>query len=256
MVPVPAFADNYIWLLHNGARAWVVDPGTADGVAAYLAQHRLTLAGILVTHHHADHIGGVDELAALSPKLSIVGPATPRIPQINHSVAEGDSITLPELGLALNVLAVPGHVDEHIAFFAAAHNPPLLFCGDTLFGGGCGRVFEGTPERLYHSLQKLAQLPAATQVFCAHEYTQSNLRFAHAVEPDNPDLQTRINRVTALRSARQPTLPSTIGEEHATNPFLRTHLPALAASAQHHEPGSGTDAANVFRVLRQWKNHF
>ena len=258
IVPLPAFNDNYIWLLHNRQHAWVVDPGEATGVQSYLAQHQLTLAGILITHHHADHIGGVTDLAALSPNyaLPVIGPRTPRIPQVNHAVQEGDVVTLPELGLTLSVLDIPGHVDDHIAFFAGQHAPPLLFCGDTLFAGGCGRVFEGTPERLHQSLQKLMRLPPDTLVHCAHEYTEANLRFAQAVEPGNAALQARIQHVHAQRSARQPSLPSTLAEELATNPFLRTHLPTVSATAQQQAPGSPADPATVFGVIRAWKNRF
>lgn len=269
IVPLPAFTDNYIWLLHNTQHAWVVDPGDAKSVTTYLDAHQLSLAGILVTHHHADHIGGVaalQRLRALSLNLSpelpahstlaVFGPKSRRIPEVTEPVSDGQSITLAALDVTLRVLEVPGHTDEHIAFFGQVNQHPVLFCGDTLFAAGCGRVFEGTPERLYYSLQKLAQLPPETMLYCTHEYTESNLRFARVVEPNNQALRIRQQRVQQQRAHGQPSLPSTLNIELETNPFLRTHLPALLHTARQHDPEVGNDPVAVFRVLREWKNHF
>jgi len=252
--PLPAFSDNYIWILHDGVRALVVDPGEASGVQAFLTQHRLVLDTILITHHHGDHTGGVAALREATD-AQVIGPATEPMPEPLQRVAGGETITA--LGLRFQVLAVPGHTAGHIAFYAdEVDGAPLLFCGDTLFSAGCGRLFEGTPSQMLGSLSRLAALPAATRVCCTHEYTLSNLRFAQAVEPDNAARTQYHQWCTTQREQSLPTLPSTIGLEQAVNPFLRTHLPSLALAAQTHNPDCGNDPLAVFATLREWKNVF
>lgn len=258
LTPLPAFSDNYIWLLHDESQAWVVDPGDAKPVLNALQMRGLRLAGILVTHHHADHTGG---LAALRPHLQgpIYGPARENIPGPYTALADGD--TVPVLGLRFGVLDVPGHTAGHIAFVEQANDvDPLLFCGDTLFSAGCGRLFEGTPAQMAHSLAKFTALPTATRVCCTHEYTLSNLQFAAAVEPANADVTEHIRRCQALRAAGQATLPSSIGTELRINPFLRCSEPAVVAAARaQRKPGHSDnqqDAVAVLAALREWKNHF
>jgi hydroxyacylglutathione hydrolase len=254
LIPLPAFQDNYLWLLHDGQRALVVDPGDAQPVLACLQRDGLQLEAILVTHHHPDHIGGVDALRDATG-AKVWGPARERIPEPLTRLAEGDSVDV--LGLRFEVIDLPGHTAGHIAYYCKAMDgKPLLFCGDTLFSGGCGRLFEGTPAQMLASLDKLAALPAETRVCCTHEYTLSNLKFARAVEPGNPDLIHYQQRCEELRGQRQPTLPSSIGQEKRINPFLRTRLPGVAQAARAHDGATPPDDAAVFAALRQWKNEF
>ena len=254
LVALPAFSDNYIWLLHDGQQAIVVDPGDAAPVQAALDGLGLTLAGILVTHHHDDHVGGV---AALRPRLMgpVFGPVREKIPLPFEPVSQGDRVGL--MGLHFEVIDVPGHTAGHIAYFlpADAISAPILFCGDTLFSAGCGRLFEGTAAQMHHSLAKLAELPGATRVCCGHEYTESNLRFAAAVEPANADIAASIATSRALRAAGQPTLPSTIARELAINPFMRCADAAVVASARQHGAVDRSGPA-VLAALREWKNQF
>lgn len=253
LLALPAFSDNYLWLLHDGTHALVVDPGDAEPVFAALDQYRLTLTAILVTHHHGDHVGGV---AALREKTGAVvyGPAKERIPEPFVPLSEGDHVQA--LGVSFRVLDVPGHTAGHIAYVADEfEGAPVLFCGDTLFSGGCGRLFEGTPAQMLTSLDKLAALPEATRVCCAHEYTLSNLRFARAVEPANAHLAEYEAHCMALREAGDPTLPSTIGVERAINPFLRSRLKQITQAVQARS-ATATDEAAVFGALREWKNEF
>ena len=253
LIPIPAFADNYIWLLHDGQRALVVDPGDAAPVSQVLSQHALRLDSILVTHHHADHTGGVDALRAATG-ARVYGPASEHIPGPYLPLREGDAATA--LGLDFRVLDVPGHTAGHIAFYTPNMNgKPLLFCGDTLFSGGCGRLFEGTPAQMLASLDKLAALPAQTCVCCTHEYTLGNLRFALAVEPDNTELVAYQAQCIKLRDNDQPTLPTSIAQELLVNPFLRTRRPAIKAAALHFD-ATVCDDTSVFAALRQWKNQF
>ena len=253
LIPVPAFTDNYLWLLHDGRRALVVDPGEATPVLQALAQHGLQLASILVTHHHADHTGGVAALREATG-AHVWGPATEAIPEPFTALKEGD--TVQALGLDFAVLDVPGHTAGHIAFYCPdVDGQPLLFCGDTLFSGGCGRLFEGTPAQMLASLDKLAALPGATAVCCAHEYTLSNLRFALAAEPHNAELAAYQARCQHLREQGLPTLPATLAQERRINPFLRTRQPALVAAAQRRDASAHDDIA-IFAALRQWKNQF
>ncbi len=251
--PIPAFDDNYLWLLHDGQRAWVVDPGDETPVLAHLQAHGLALAGILLTHHHADHTGGVDALRAATG-AEVVGPAHEVLPEPVRRVADGDSVEV--LGLRFEVLAVPGHTAGHVAYFCAdAPGGPLLFSGDTLFSGGCGRLFEGTPAQMLASLDRLAALPADTRVCCAHEYTLSNLRFARAVEPDNAELAAYMRHCEALRARGEPTLPARLGTELQINPFLRSRQPAVATAVRQRTPQAHDEVA-VFAALREWKNGF
>ena len=254
LVALPAFSDNYIWLLHDGQQAIVVDPGDAAPVQVALDGLGLALAGILVTHHHDDHVGGV---AALRPRLlgPVFGPVREKIPAPFEPVLQGDRVGL--MGLRFEVIDVPGHTAGHIAYFlpADAISTPILFCGDTLFSAGCGRLFEGTAAQMHHSLAKLAELPGATRVCCGHEYTESNLRFAAAVEPANADIAASIATSRALRAAGQPTLPSTIARELAINPFMRCADAAVVASARQHGAVDRSGPA-VLGALREWKNQF
>ncbi len=253
LLALPAFNDNYIWMLHDGVRAAVVDPGDAGPVHEALDALRLQLSAILVTHHHADHVGGVD---ALRGRLqgSVFGPARERIPTPFTPLSDGARIEA--LGLRFEVIDVPGHTAGHIAYLTHDDGPdPLLFCGDTLFSGGCGRLFEGTPAQMHQSLSRLSALPAKTRVCCTHEYTLSNLKFALAVEPANEALAAYTSECQALRAAGQITLPSTIGRELQINPFLRCDQPAVVATAMAHGAPNPAPVA-VFGALREWKNHF
>jgi len=255
LTPLPAFQDNYLWLLHDGQRALVVDPGDAGPVQAFLAGQGLQLDAILVTHHHPDHTGGVDALRDATG-ARVWGPAHERIPEPVERLSEGDAIEV--LGLRFEVLDVPGHTAGHIAYYCAeVDGAPLLFCGDTLFSGGCGRLFEGTPAQMAGSLAKLAALPGSTRVCCTHEYTLSNLKFATAVEPGNSQLNHYRQQCEQRRSRGEPTLPSTIAVEIGINPFLRTRQPAVAQAARAHDPAvDPADPVAVFAALRQWKNEF
>lgn len=251
VIPIPALRDNYIWLLSLGthsARVAIVDPGEAAPVEAALERLALQPAAILVTHHHLDHTGGITRLQRRYP-LPVYGPAGAST-AIDHPAAGGETVCLDDL--ELRVMSVPGHTLEHVAYYA----PGLLLCGDTLFGAGCGRIFEGTPAQMYESLMQIAALPQETRVYCSHEYTAANLAFAAAVEPDNEDIRLRTERVAQLRASDLPSLPSTIGEELRTNPFLRCREPQVRAAAQR-RAGADTDSElEVFTVLRRWKDMF
>ena len=253
LIPIPAFADNYLWLLHDGQHALVVDPGDAEPVLQTLKQHALQLTSILVTHHHADHTGGIDALREATG-ATVYGPATERIPAPFTALHGNDTLNL--LGLAFKVIDVPGHTAGHIAFYVPDMNgKPLLFCGDTLFSGGCGRLFEGTPAQMLASLDKLAALPGNTQVCCTHEYTLGNLKFALAVEPGNNALVAYQAHCARLRDAGQPTLPTSIDQELSINPFLRTRQASVISAARCFEPAARDDIS-VFTAIRQWKNQF
>ena len=253
LIPIPAFADNYLWIVHDGQRALVVDPGDAAPVLRFLQEHRLQLESILVTHHHADHTGGVDTLREATG-ARVYGPASEHIPAPYLPLREGDEVQ--SMGLHFRVLEVPGHTSGHIAFFAPEMNGrPLLFCGDTLFSGGCGRLFEGTPAQMLDSLDKLASLPADTCVCCTHEYTLSNLRFALAVEPDNAELAAYYAWCVKQRDQGQATLPTSIAQELRINPFLRTRQETVKSAARHFDAAANDDIS-VFAAIRQWKNQF
>jgi hydroxyacylglutathione hydrolase len=252
--PVRAFSDNYLWLIRapsDRRGAVVVDPGDARPVAAALDEQGLTLRAILVTHHHPDHVGGVQALAARHG-VEVYGPARERMPCEVRPLDDGDIVSLADLGLEFRVMAVPGHTLGHVAY----HGHGTLFCGDTLFSAGCGRLFEGTPVQMLGSLDRIAALPDDTRIFCAHEYTLSNLRFAAAVEPGNADVLETLDAVRELRSRDAITLPSTLRRERRINPFLRCREPAVRAAAEAHAGFTLPCPADVFAVIRAWKDGF
>jgi hydroxyacylglutathione hydrolase len=251
VIPLRAFKDNYVWTLRNARCAAVVDPGEAQPVLDYLSAEKLQLVAILATHHHQDHVGGIAELRR-KYAVPVYGPRGEPIATLTHPVGGADRVALSELGVSFEVLDIPGHTRAHIAYYGGN----MLFCGDTLFACGCGRVFEGTPQQLYASLEKLMALPDETLVYCGHEYTLANIGFAKAVEPDNAALAEREASDAQLVRARRPTLPSTIGREKATNPFLRVTRPAVIESANKYLGKRVSDPAGVFAALRQWKNQF
>jgi hydroxyacylglutathione hydrolase len=250
---VPAFQDNYLWVVARDGRAAVVDPGDSEPIERFLAERSLELTAILATHHHGDHVGGLQNLAK-HWRCPVFGPANESIDGVGTKLAEGDRITVPGLDIELDVLDVPGHTAGHIAYVDAAQ--AFVFCGDTLFACGCGRLFEGTPAQMSASLAKLAALPDATRAYCAHEYTLSNIRFAEAVEPGNARLAARKQRDSAKRARGEPTVPSSIGEERATNPFLRCGEPEVVASAEGHAGRKLGNPVEVFAEIREWKNSF
>lgn len=255
IIPLPAFRDNYIWLVREGDQALVVDPGDAGPVLGYLAAEGLKLAAILVTHHHADHVGGLARLrqACTAP---VCGPFNEAIEGVDHPVGDGDTVGIDALGLAFDVLDVPGHTAGHIAYVCRSASPPILFCGDALFSAGCGRLFEGTPAQLAQSLARLAALPDDTAVYCTHEYTLSNLAFARVAEPHNPERDAYAEHCVALRNAGRPTLPSSIGHEKAINPFLRCSQPGIIDAVTAHTGQRPADALACLAALREWKNVF
>ncbi|MFK0571601.1 hydroxyacylglutathione hydrolase [Endozoicomonas sp.] len=255
--PIPAFHDNYIWMFHSpdSRNVYVVDPGDAKPVQQLLDKHQLTLAGILITHHHFDHTGGISELTK-GKNIPVYGPDNHNIDGITNTLQDGDTIKLDEN--RFNIVATPGHTLDHIAYFTETGEAgnPALFCGDTLFVGGCGRLFEGTAEQMYTSLSRLASFPGNTRVYCAHEYTQANLRFARAVEPDNQILKEQVKEVAERRSENQPTVPSTIQKELATNPFLRSNQPDVIKAACNRGAPSNAKPTDILRVIRAWKDDF
>ena len=250
VTPIAAFSDNYIWCISSGEDAVVVDPGDAAPVIDFLKHAQLKLTAILITHHHWDHTGGVEALLAQYPNVDVCGPET-SCKHITRPLADHDTIGV--LGETFRVLAVPGHTLDHLAFYN--EESALLFCGDTLFAGGCGRLFEGSPAQMLNSLSKLQSLPGATRVYCAHEYTASNLRFALKAEPNNATLRNRYEQVLALRERGEITLPSTIEEESATNPFLRTAQDGVRQAICLREGNDNLNQQEVFAALRSWKDN-
>lgn len=248
---VAAFADNYIWLAAETGRRHVaiVDPGDAGPLLAHLEARSLQPEVILVTHHHRDHTGGIAELL-MRYDIPVYGPAKENISGISHPVGEGDVIHLQQAGLQLEVMETPGHTLGHVCYAG----PGVLLCGDTLFTAGCGRLFEGSPQQMHASLSRIASLPANTQIYCAHEYTADNLKFAQLVEPDNADILARIASVDEQRRRQQPTVPSTLAEELQTNPFLRYDIPAVRQAAEAFASRTLKGGAEVFAVLRAWKD--
>ena len=244
---IPAFEDNYIWLLHNKRDAIVIDPGDATPVIKMLSQYGLNLKAILITHHHSDHIDGVRELQQKF-KVDVYAPQYEAYQFKHIALSDGDQVHLDALNLTLNVLWLPGHTAGHIAYV----NDHYLFCGDVLFGAGCGRLFEGTPAQMLSSLNRLKKLGADTKVFCTHEYTAHNINFALTLEPDNPTLQQRKLNVDQLRHDLQPSLPSTIALEIKTNPFLRCQETAIIKNSQAEKH----DELSVFTKIRALRNHY
>lgn len=253
--PISALKDNYIWMLQTPTSkdVLVVDPGDAAPVETVLAADGLNLAGILVTHHHYDHTGGIGELTR-NRSIAVYGPDNPAIPGITHPVKDGDTIDINDI--RFTIIATPGHTLDHIAYFTEFGDNPAIFCGDTLFVCGCGRLFEGTAQQMHASLSRLAALPGNTRVYCAHEYTQANLQFALAVEPDNRALHQQLQVVTKLRTNNQPTVPSILSQELATNPFLRSDQPAVIKAACDRGSDVNANPVRVLEIIRAWKDHF
>ena len=251
---IPAFKDNYIWAIHDAHQAVVVDPGEAAPVLAFLSALGLTLTGILCTHRHHDHIGGIEKLRAVY-NVPVYGRRHEKNPHITEDLREAEQLKLAAFNLTFDIMEIPGHLDDHIAFFAPAASPPILFCGDVLFGAGCGKNFEGEAAQLQHSLQRLSTLPDQTLAYCAHEYTASNLRFATVCEPENPDVQQRIAETLKLRESNMATVPFTIALEKATNPFLRCSQPGIIRLLQQHGLKDTSELA-VFTALREWRDNF
>ncbi|MFO7542588.1 MAG: hydroxyacylglutathione hydrolase [Thiobacillus sp.] len=249
LIPLPAFEDNYIWVLHDGHHAVAVDPGDPAPLIAFLDTHQLVLTALLITHHHRDHTGG-NTLLRQRYNCAIYAPDNPRIPDTTHIVRGGDTLRLTSPELHLEVLATPGHTLDHVSYVGHGY----LFCGDTVFGCGCGKLFEGTPEMMASSLDALLALPDSTQVCCAHEYTLSNIAFAKTVDGDNPVLLQRERQDRAQRAQHRPTLPSTLALEKATNPFLRFHQPDMKAFAAHYLNRADPAPAEVFGAIRAAKD--
>lgn len=247
---IPALQDNYIWAIHDATHVAVVDPGEAAPVFGFLQERGLRLTAILCTHRHRDHIGGIAELRGVY-NVPVYGHSHPKNPHITHPLHENDRLVMTAPTIEFQIWEVPGHISDHVAYVTA----DAVFCGDVMFGAGCGRNFEGTLEQLHHSLQRLATLPDGTQVYCAHEYTALDLPFALACEPGNPDILQRIEQTQRLRAAGQPTVPFTIGLEKATNPFLRLGQPALLKTLRSHGWPCRSELG-AFTALRNWRDQF
>jgi len=252
--PICAFKDNYIWVIHNNNYAVIIDPGLAAPVTEYLQSEKLHPCAILITHHHNDHTGGVTELLQRFD-IPVYGPGNESIAAITNPVQQNDIVNLPEISLNLTVLDTPGHTRGHIAYYGS--DPwAMIFCGDTLFSCGCGRIFEGSAAQLYQSLQKISQLPDATLIYCAHEYTLGNIAFARTVDPENKKLNEFAITAQELRHKNMPTIPTTLALEKAINPFLRCENQSIINSAQNYSKQQLQNPVEVFAVLREWKNKF
>jgi hydroxyacylglutathione hydrolase len=254
VIPIPALKDNYIWLLRRtgGAHCAVVDPGDAIPVIDYLQAANLQLTDILVTHHHADHTAGIPGLKQAFPQCRVYGPRSEGTHLLEYRLAQGAKLRLPELHVEFEVLDIPGHTLGHIAYYCGPKS--LLFCGDTLFSVGCGRLFEGTAEQMYASLQRIAALSEATAIYCGHEYTMKNIAFARQVEPHNNALRAFERQALQLCDAHKPTLPTRLCDELAVNPFLRAHMVPVKQAAERYSGESLAAPVDVFRVLRRWKD--
>ncbi len=252
IIPISAFKDNYIWLIHNGVDAIIVDPGDATPVLETLSRLKLSLHSILITHHHHDHIGGVSQLINMYPNINVYAPKLEQYQFEHIALVESDVINLSEFNLILEIIELPGHTLGHIAYYSINTGEKLLFCGDTLFGAGCGRLFEGTATQMFSSLQKLAALPNDTKVYCTHEYTMHNIHFALTLEPNNQALIERFNETMMLRGLNLPSLPSSIALELATNPFLRCSSKEIQASIHQNH----TTPLEVFSLIREMRNHY
>ncbi|MCM2679518.1 hydroxyacylglutathione hydrolase [Echinimonas agarilytica] len=249
---IPAFNDNYIWAIHDNHHLIVVDPGDAAPVIAFIEQHQLQLTTILVTHHHHDHTGGIQTLCDNYSGITVYGPAEENIPNRHVALTDNAQVKIIAPACEFNVMHIPGHTLGHIAYYGASG----LFCGDTLFHAGCGRLFEGSPTQMKASLERLGALPAETLVFCTHEYTLANLTFALAVEPDNADINRTLARCQQLRTEGTPTLPTTIAEQRQINPFLRSAEPTLQHQAEQWAQQPCKTPVEVFTQLRAWKDQF
>lgn len=250
--PIKAFNDNYIWCLSNQSHCVVVDPGDAAPVLAYCQDNQLTLSAILITHHHWDHTRGIDALLSTFPNIPVYGPQNKDITQITQRLSEGDDVKLDHLGVQFSILEVPGHTLDHIAYFGDTG----LFCGDTLFSAGCGRLFEGSPQQMFQSLAKLTALPTHTAVYCTHEYTMANIAFAEAAEPNNQALIDYKHWAMKQRQQNIPTLPSNIQRELAVNPFLRCDSEELMANVSQSMGVTLASEQDTFASLRRWKDNF
>jgi hydroxyacylglutathione hydrolase len=249
VLPIPALRDNYIWVIHDNHAATVVDPGEAEPIVAWLTDRGMDLTAILITHHHGDHVAGVAPLVERY-RCPVFGPGDEGIAQVSRPVGEGDRVELTAPAARLQVMSVPGHTRGHVAYYGHGH----LFCGDTLFSCGCGRLFEGTASQMYRSLMRLAALPEDTQVCCAHEYTLANIGFAREVDPCNRELETWEEEALQRRRAGRPTLPVSLGRERRINPFLRCHTPELRRAAERWSGAELQDPVEVFAALREMKN--
>jgi hydroxyacylglutathione hydrolase len=250
IIPIPAFHDNYIWLIVNAEKQSIaVDPGDAAPVLKFIADNNLTLDHILITHHHPDHTDGVTELVEKT-QASVFASMDTNIPNLELRLADQDQFTLDTHGLTFKVIATPGHTLDHICYYTPGH----LFCGDTVFAGGCGRIFEGNAKMMYTSLKKISNLPHETLIYCAHEYTLQNLKFAQKVEPENTRLQQRIKQIQLLRQQKKPSVPSSLAEELATNPFLRCEHDSVKFAAQNINGQNDISPDEVFAIIRQWKD--
>lgn len=246
---IPVLETNYVWALHDGAHCVLVDPGSAAEPLAYLEDHGLELTAILITHHHWDHTGGLDDILA-THNVPVWGPHDERIEQVTHPISEGERAEITEPALSLQVLETPGHTTTHVMFY----DDERLISGDTLFSIGCGRLFEGSPQQMLASLDKLTEMPGELKIYCGHEYTLDNCRFALQVEPDNTALKKRFEEARSLRERGEITLPSTLAAERAANPFLRTREQSVIDAANDRTPGTGDDPAEIFGVIRRWKD--
>ncbi len=260
IIAIKAFSDNYIWAITNNKSLALVDPGDANVCINFIERHQLKLDAILITHHHPDHTGGIEKLRSYCQKLqwpiTVYGPKNENIPFNDVKLIEKDTVNLANLNISLQVIDLPGHTAGHIAYFSNKEDEPALFCGDTLFSGGCGRLFEGSPQQMLNSLTKLVNLPESTKVYCAHEYTQANLKFALTVEPENQVLVDYSQRVNELRAKQQATIPTSIKVEKQINPFLRSHEPTVQASAMQFDNNAQASTIDTFTVIRRWKDQF
>ena len=252
LLPLPAFTDNYIWCFYNQTHCVVVDPGDASVVENFCQSNQLTLAAILITHHHADHTGGLPSLTKKYQGVDVYGPQNPAIRLITQHLSENDTIHISDLDLTFDITELPGHTLDHIAYIG--HGGVL--CGDTLFSAGCGRLFEGSPQQMLASLTKLSELPESTQVWCTHEYTLANLEFAKAVEPNNHELQSYTHWAKQMRQQNTPTLPSDIKTQKAINPFMRADQPMVKQSAERFAERQLVNELEVFAAVRRWKDSF
>ncbi len=258
VTPISAFSDNYIWLLEHpeSQQLWLIDPGDATPVLEYLSTlSNRSLAGILITHHHRDHIDGINDIQKKYPNIPVFGIQSDRVPQVTVPVVDGEALELAK-GLSFRIMSVPGHTRDHIVYFRTDNKHPVLFSGDTLFASGCGRLFEGSPKDMLGSMKKLRELPANTLIFCAHEYTTSNLTFAEAVEPDNTDIAKRVSSVAQMRANKQATIPTQLSLEMSVNPFLRWDKTPVIDKACELAQSENLTEVEVFTEIRQWKDRF